>query len=86
MSGHRHPSGGSLKWVVSALAGVLLAPCLLLALLPMLVMFVPVAVVAIPVIAPMMLSGTLAAHWERRQRALQRDAASQMKRAPVVVR
>jgi hypothetical protein len=34
----------------------------------MLLMFVPVAVVGIPVIAPVMLSGVMAARWEGRQR------------------
>ena len=50
------PRYGSLKLMAAVLATVLLLPVLLLAFLPMLIMFVPIAVVGIPVIAPMMLS------------------------------
>jgi hypothetical protein len=72
--------------VAAVLAAVLLTPFVLVALLPMLIMFVPIAVVAIPAIAPVMLSGKLAARWEGRQRAARTDAAHAIKRAPVAVR
>jgi hypothetical protein len=65
---------------------MLLLPVLILAMLPMLIMFVPIAVIAIPVIAPMMLSGKLAAHWEREQRRAHSEAATHIKRAPIAVR
>jgi hypothetical protein len=71
--------------VAAVVAGVLLVPVVLLAVLPMLIMFVPIAVVAIPVIAPVMLSGKLAARWEGEQRA-SRAAGGHIKATPIVVR
>jgi hypothetical protein len=77
---------GSLKLTAAVIASVLLLPVLLLAVLPMLFMFVPIAVVAIPVIAPVMLSGTLAARWEFEQRKARTEAATRIKHSPVVAR
>lgn len=76
----------SLKLMAAALTALLLLPFLLLALLPMLFMLVPIAVIAIPVIAPVMLSGKLAARWELEQRSARSSAATPIKRAPAVVR
>lgn len=90
MSGELHlvtnPRWSGARIVATVVACLLLLPFLLLALLPMLVMFVPIAVVAIPVIAPMMLSGKLAAHWEGRTRLPQGAAGARLKRTPAVVR
>lgn len=54
--------------IAAVMAGILLLPFVLLALVPMLIMFVPVAVVGIPLLAPVMLSGVMAARWEGRAR------------------
>jgi hypothetical protein len=81
-----NPRWRSFRLSIAVLTGVFLLPFLLLALLPMLIMFVPIAVVAIPLIAPVMLSGKLAAHWELQQRKGRPEAAPTIKRAPVVVR
>lgn len=90
MSGELHhlstPRWSAARIVATVSACVLLMPFLILALLPMLIMFVPIAVVGIPVIAPVMLSGKLAAHWERRQRTSPATATARLKRAPAVVR
>lgn len=77
---------GWLKLLAAVVATLLLMPVLLLAVLPMLIMFVPVALVAIPVIAPMMLSGKLAARWEAQQPKARSAAPSAIKTAHVVVR
>jgi hypothetical protein len=76
-----------LRVVAAALAGVLLLPFVLVALLPMLIMFVPIAVIAIPLIAPVMLSGIFAARWEHTRRvSSSAAAAAAIKRTPVAVR
>jgi hypothetical protein len=67
-------------------AGILLMPFVLLALVPMLIMFVPVAVVGIPLIAPVMLSGVVAARWEGRARALHPAPSNALKRPTLVAR
>lgn len=86
MSGELHHLPTTPRWsaariVATVCAVILLLPFLLLAMLPMLIMFVPIAVIAIPVIAPVMLSGKLAAQWEKRARAPQPAAAARLKRA-----
>jgi hypothetical protein len=90
MSGELHhlsnPRWSAGRVVATVSACVLLMPFLIVALLPMLIMFVTIAVVAIPVIAPVMLSGKLAAHWERRQRTSPVEATTRLKRAPAVLR
>jgi hypothetical protein len=67
-------------------AGLLLLPFVLVALIPMLIMFVPIAVVGIPVIVPVMLSGKLAARWEGEQRAQRARSVRSVERAPIAVR
>jgi hypothetical protein len=90
MSGELHhlpnPRWAFAKLLVAVLAGVLLLPVLLLAVIPMLIMFVPIAVVGIPVIAPVMLSGKLAARWEVQARTARAASATRLKSAPLVVR
>lgn len=75
-----------MKLVAAVFAAVLLTPCVLVALLPMLIMFVPIAVIAIPLIAPVMLSGKLAARWEAKQPSVRPIAVTAIKRAPLAVR
>lgn len=73
--------------VIAAItAGVLLVPFVLVALVPMLIMFVPVAVVGIPVIAPVMLSGVFAARLEGRQRLSSAAPSGALKRPTLVAR
>jgi sugar phosphate permease len=72
--------------IAAVAAGVLLLPFVLLALVPMLIMFVPVAVIGIPVIAPVMLSGVIAARWEDRQRVSRPAPSPALKRPTLVAR
>jgi len=75
--------------IAAVTASVLLLPFVLVALVPMLIMFVPVAVIGIPVIAPVMLSGVIAARWEGRQRVLRAAHKQQngsLKRPTLVAR
>jgi hypothetical protein len=56
------------RCVATALAALLLLPFLLLAVVPMALMLVPVAVVGIPLMAPVMLSGFVTARYEAARR------------------
>jgi hypothetical protein len=56
------------RLIATASAIVLLPPFIMLALAPMLLMLIPVAMVGIPFILPAMLSGSLAARSEERRR------------------
>jgi sugar phosphate permease len=74
------------RMIAALLAGLLLLPFVLVALVPMLIMFVPVAVIGIPVIAPVMLSGVIAARWEGRQRITSAAPSGALKRPTLVAR
>jgi hypothetical protein len=60
---------GILRWTMTIAALLLLPPFLLLAVVPMLLVLSPVALIGIPFILPAMVSGSLAARSEDRQRA-----------------
>ena len=68
-------SASVLRAIASVAAILLLPPFVVLAVAPMLLMLVPVALIGIPFIVPAMLSGSLAARAEDRQRASWRPAA-----------
>lgn len=90
MTGKLYSFPGS-RWTcarvaAAVVAGILLLPFVLLALVPMLVMFVPVAIIGIPVIAPVMLSGVLAARWEGRERAPHAATSGALKRPTLLAR
>jgi len=63
-----------LRVVATLAALVLLPPFVALAIAPMLLLLAPVALLGIPFIVPAMLSGSLAARSEDRQRASWRPA------------
>lgn len=65
----RERSSGWLRTLVIALSALLLPPFLLLAVAPMLLLLAPVALIGIPFIVPAMLTGSIAAREEDRQRA-----------------
>jgi hypothetical protein len=67
LSGYR--SYGVLRLIATGAAILLLPPFLVLAVAPMLLVLAPIALIGIPFIVPAMLSGSLAARSEDRQRA-----------------
>ena len=76
----------ALRLVAALIAVLLLLPCILLAVLPMLLMLRPVACVAAPFIISAMLSGSLAAHSELRARNSRQHAPRQVPDARVLAR
>lgn len=68
LTGAGTPARGAAKLVATASAIALLPPFIALALAPMLLMLVPVALVGIPFMVPAMLTGSLAARAEDRRR------------------
>jgi hypothetical protein len=63
-----HRMRGASKIAATAFAVALLPPFIALALAPMLLMLVPVAIVGIPFMLPAMLAGSLAARAEDQRR------------------
>ncbi|HKP61005.1 MAG TPA: hypothetical protein VJV78_29950 [Polyangiales bacterium] len=68
-------SRGLLRVTATIATVLLLPPFIALAVLPMLLLLAPVALICIPFIVPAMLSGSLAARSEDIQRASWRPAA-----------
>lgn len=66
------------RLLAAASAVALLPPFVALALAPMLLMLIPVAIVGIPFMVPAMLSGSLAARSEARRRASRKQSATRL--------
>jgi hypothetical protein len=64
-----------LRVIATCFAVLLLPPFIALAIAPMLLLLAPVALIGIPFIVPAMLTGSLAARSEERQRASWRPAS-----------
>lgn len=69
------PTYRALSKYLTVTALGLLLPFVLVALLPVCLMLLPVAVIAIPIIAPVMLGGRAAGRCERRATGLRASAA-----------
>ncbi|MET0388934.1 MAG: hypothetical protein ABW321_23375, partial [Polyangiales bacterium] len=66
---HIHKPRSTWRLIATVVTLILLPPFLALAVAPMLLLLAPVALIGIPFIVPAMLSGSLAARTEDRQRA-----------------